>query len=418
MHTETYRLAKSIVFKLIKSGFVAYFAGGWVRDYVMGHPSEDIDIATDATPAEIMDLFSNTLLVGLAFGVVIVVAEGHQFEVATFRKDLGRTNGRHPDRIEMSNPYEDALRRDFTINGMFFDPIAEVIHDFVNGQEDIRRRLIRTIGDPNERFLEDRLRMLRALRFSARFAFSIDLETQEAIRENSDQLFPSVAMERVWQELSKMAAYPRFDQALIEMQRLALLPIVFPEMAGVPVREIRERTNSFSHFPPGCPAILFLMELFAPFSLEDKSEIAKRLKVSNKDLKLIVFAHAVAEAIADERASGKVERHRLAKLMAESDWTMCLQVVAGRAIDPSSLSSHYAFLEQTLSAHIDRIKQKTPLITAALLQQQGISPGKDMGALLQEGEKIAVNQDLNEAGLALEELKRSPLWKHSGAEQI
>ena len=180
--TDAFKHAKSIVAKLSRAGYTAYFAGGWVRDYVMGHPSEDIDIATNAAPAEIMDLFPHTILVGLAFGVVIVVIEGHQFEVATFRKDLQYIDGRHPQGIEMSTPREDALRRDFTINGMFYDPLEEVIHDFVHGQEDIRLGIIRTIGNPHERFFEDRLRMLRAFRFSSRFSFSIDPETQEAIQ--------------------------------------------------------------------------------------------------------------------------------------------------------------------------------------------------------------------------------------------
>jgi len=133
--TEAFAHARAIVTKLVRTGYIAYFAGGWVRDYVMGHPSEDIDIATNASPAEIMDLFPHTILVGLAFGVVIVVIEGHQFEVATFRKDVGYLDGRHPSGIEMSTPQEDALRRDFTINGMFYDPLEEVIHDFVQGGE-------------------------------------------------------------------------------------------------------------------------------------------------------------------------------------------------------------------------------------------------------------------------------------------
>ena len=254
--TDTFIHAKAIVAKLTRAGYTAYFAGGWVRDYLMGHPSEDIDIATNASPAEIMDLFPHTILVGLAFGVVIVVIEGHQFEVATFRKDLHYIDGRHPQGIEMATPIEDALRRDFTINGMFYDPLEEVIHDFVHGQEDIRKGIIRTIGDPHERFFEDRLRMLRAFRFSARFAFAIDPETQEAIRENADKLFPAVAMERVWQEFNKMVAYPRFDQAIVEMHRLTLLDVIFPEIAGMHIKELRQRVKNFSHFPPNCPTIL------------------------------------------------------------------------------------------------------------------------------------------------------------------
>ena len=172
-------------------------------------------------------------------------------------------DGRHPQGIEMSTPLEDALRRDFTINGMFYDPLEEVIHDYVIGQEDIRLGLIRTIGNPHERFFEDRLRMLRAFRFSARFGFAIDFETQEAIRENADQLFPAVAMESVWQEFNKMVAYPRFDQALIEMHRLTLLDVIFPEITDMHIKELRQKIQHFHLFPSPCPTILYLMEILS-----------------------------------------------------------------------------------------------------------------------------------------------------------
>src|SRR5262245_20723544 len=118
---------------------------------MLGHPSEDIDIATEASPEKIMDLFPRTILVGLAFGVVIVTTDGHQFEVATFRRDINYVDGRRPEQIELSTAREDALRRDFTINGMFYDPLEDVVHDFVHGYEDIKKGIIRTIGDPHQR---------------------------------------------------------------------------------------------------------------------------------------------------------------------------------------------------------------------------------------------------------------------------
>ena len=147
-------LALRIVQKLNMAGYTAYFAGGWVRDHVMGRESDDIDIATSASPEKILDLFPRTLVVGLSFGVVIVMMEGHPFEVATFRTDIGYSNGRTPDGILFSSPREDALRRDFTINGMFFDPVEKKIYDYIGGMEDIHKGVIRTIGDPYERFLK------------------------------------------------------------------------------------------------------------------------------------------------------------------------------------------------------------------------------------------------------------------------
>ncbi len=411
--TEALIQAKSIVSRLVRAGFIAYFAGGWVRDYVMGHPSEDIDIATNASPAEIMDLFPNTILVGLAFGVVIVVMEGHQFEVATFRKDLRYVDGRHPEGIEMSTPLEDALRRDFTINGMFYDPLEEVIHDYVHGQEDIRLGVIRTIGDPHERFFEDRLRMLRAFRFSTRFAFAIDPETQEAIRENAEKLFPAVAMERVWQEFNKMVAYPRFDQALVDMHRLTLLDVIFPEIRGMHIKELRQKVQRFAYFPVGCPTILYLMEILNDLSFEQRMEIAKRLKAANKDIKLLEFMERLDQAIRQEQQTGTMDLHRWAHLLAHSDWELGVKVLAARYVDSQPEKFYHKYEErfQKLEPHIRRIKIGKPLISATLLQEHGIKPGKRMGALLKEAECIAINENWQDPAPVLAKLTTLPLWK-------
>jgi poly(A) polymerase len=411
--TNAYIHAKTIVSKLARAGFTAYFAGGWVRDYVMGHPSEDIDIATDASPAEIMDLFPHTILVGLAFGVVIVVMEGHQFEVATFRKDLRYLDGRHPLGIEMSTPLEDALRRDFTINGMFYDPLEEVIHDFVHGQEDIRLGIIRTIGDPYERFFEDRLRMLRAFRFSARFAFAIDPETQEAIRENADKLFPAVAMERVRQEFNKMTSYARFDQALVEMHRLTLLDVIFPEIAGMHIKELRQRVQHFSHFPPECPTILYLMEILSTLPFEQRGEIARRLKASNKEIKLLEFMEMLEQEILKEQETKTVDLQRWAVLFAHPDWELGIKVLASRTPHDQyeKFLQRYDDRFQFLQPHIQRLKDGTPLISAAILQKHGIKPGKHMGLLLKEAERIVINENLGEPEAVLAKLTTSPLWK-------
>lgn len=411
--TNAFVHAKAIVAKLVRAGYTAFFAGGWVRDYVMGHPSEDIDIATDASPVEIMDLFPQTILVGLAFGVVIVVIEGHQFEVATFRKDLQYIDGRHPQGIEMSTPLEDAQRRDFTINGMFYDPLEQVIHDFVHGQEDIQRGIIRTIGDPHERFFEDRLRMLRAFRFSARFGFAIDPETQEAIRENAEKLFPAVAMERVWQEFNKMVAYPRFDQVIVDMHRLTLLDIIFPEIAEMHIKELRQRIKDFPLFPAHCPTILYLMEILVSLPFGQRMEIAKRLKASNKDCKLLEFMEALDQAIVQEQQTKKNDSHRWVHLFAHADWELGLKVLAARYAgkERDHFFQRYAERFQQLEPHIQRIRMGKPLITATMLQQHGIPSGKRMGLLLKEAERIAVNENWNEPASVLAALSQHPLWK-------
>jgi poly(A) polymerase len=412
MMIDRFNQAKAIVAKLARAGYIAYFAGGWVRDYVMGHPSEDIDIATNAPPVEIMNLFPHTILVGLAFGVVIVVMEGHQFEVASFRKDLPYLDGRHPQGIEMSTPREDALRRDFTINGMFYDPLEEVIHDFVHGQEDIHLGVIRTIGNPDERFFEDRLRMLRAFRFAARFSFTIDSDTQEAIRENADKLFPAVAMERVWQEFNKMVSYPRFDQAIVDMHRLTLLAVIFPELGGMHIKDLRQAVNAYAHYPPHCPTILYVMEFFHGFPLEQKIEITKRLKAANKDVKLLEFLEELGQALQQEESLHQIDLQQWVKLLAHPDCERALHVLTARYPSEKRNVILDALVQRlrALHPHIERLKAGKPLVSAALLQQQGIPPGKRMGALLKEAERLTIVEDWHDPVLVIDKLKTHPLW--------
>jgi poly(A) polymerase len=340
------------------------------------------------------------------------VMEGHQFEVATFRKDLPYIDGRHPQGIEMSTAREDALRRDFTINGMFYDPLEEVIHDFVHGQEDIRLGVIRTIGNPNERFFEDRLRMLRAFRFAARFSFAIDPDTQEAIRENADKLFPAVAMERVWQEFNKMVAYPRFDQAIVDMHRLTLLDVIFPELVGMHIKDLRQAVQAYAHYPPHCPTILYLMEFFQGFPLEKKIEITKRLKATNKDVKLLEFVEELRQAIQKEEETNQVDLQQWVKLLAHPDCELTLSVLTAR-YPPEKREALLQALKQRLRdllPHVERFKTGKPLVSAALLQQQGISPGKRMGALLKEAERLTITEDWHDPVQVIEKLKTHPLW--------
>lgn len=405
--------ATQVVKKLVDAGYVAYFAGGWVRDYIMGHPSDDIDIATSAAPEKILDLFPRTILVGLAFGVVIVVVEGHQFEVATFRRDLGYESGRRPTGIELANPEEDALRRDFTINGMFFDPIEERIIDYVGGKEDIQKKRIRTIGNPDERFMEDRLRMIRAVRFAARFGFTIDEETQTGIVLNADTLFPAVAMERVWQEFNKMTAYPGADLALVELHRLKLLQVIFPTLNLVHLNDIKHRVSVFPQFPKSCQAILFIMELFPEASLDEQLTICRYLKVSVKEMALVEFMFKFREKINEEllRLNG-VDLAEWGFFYAHPHSQNCLDIVSARLSPDIRLSLLKTHIERKtyLHPHIERIVDKKPLVTAALLQSEGIQPGKKMGLLLKEAEKMAMNHNLHDPLAIIEKLKLSHLW--------
>lgn len=403
-------LAKEIVQRLSQAGYTAYFAGGWVRDYLMKHPSDDIDIATDAPTEVILQLFPRTILVGLSFGVVVVVMKGQQFEVATFRRDIDYTDGRKPTRVERSSPEEDASRRDFTINGMFYDPVEEIVHDYVNGTADIKLGVIRTIGDPYLRFSEDRLRMIRAVRFSARFGFVIDQDTQEAILANAETLFPAVAMERVLQEFCKMVRFPNVDHAMIELHRLGLLPVIFPQLQGVHLNEIKKCVSPFAHYPANTDPFLYILSLFPGISLEDAEELCRYLKTSNAESTLTEFFLTL-----ERRGDKDIEEYDKvwwAHAYARKNCKMCLEVLAAHYPEPERKAFMQRHLERSrdLDSAIQRIMTKKPVVTAALLASEGIVPGKSMGVLLTEAERLAITTGHEDPIEIIRRLKKSQLW--------
>jgi poly(A) polymerase len=219
---------RRIAERLRGAGFIAYFAGGCVRDRLLGLEPEDYDIATDATPDAVQRLFPAARGVGEAFGVMLVRGDRHVFEVATFRSDLVYADGRRPTGVRFATPKEDAERRDFTINGLFEDPESGEIIDFVGGREDLERRVLRAIGDPAERFAEDHLRLLRAVRFAARFGLAIDERTALAMAERGP-LLAKVARERIGAELRRMLEDPTRATARDLLERFAFDAIVLDE---------------------------------------------------------------------------------------------------------------------------------------------------------------------------------------------
>jgi tRNA nucleotidyltransferase/poly(A) polymerase len=226
-------LAADICRKLQSSGFQAYLVGGCVRDLLLGREPEDYDVATDAHPARVQELFASSVNVGAKFGVILVVGEGAQVEVATFRSDLGYSDGRHPDRVEYSSsPEQDALRRDFTINGMMLEPETKQILDFVGGREDLEEGIVRAIGNPDVRFREDRLRMARAVRFAARFGYAIDPQTFEAISAAARHI-TSVSAERLRDELTKLLTEGAARSAFELLDSTGLLKASLPEVAAM-----------------------------------------------------------------------------------------------------------------------------------------------------------------------------------------
>ncbi len=240
--------AVSVVRQLQDARFEALWAGGCVRDELLGLAPKDYDVASSARPEQVQALFRRTIAIGESFGVVEVlgpkVAGQHlKVQVATFRNDGAYTDGRRPDQVVFSSAQEDAQRRDFTINGMFFDPIRGHLHDYVGGRDDLHARILRAIGEPNLRFQEDKLRLLRAVRIATRFELVIESTTESAILAMADQL-PVVSAERIAEELRQLVVHPRRVRGLNLLMDLGLAQAVLPEL--VPMKRLPQG-------PPNAP---------------------------------------------------------------------------------------------------------------------------------------------------------------------
>lgn len=224
-------IAEKIAARLRDAGYQAYFVGGCVRDLELGREPADYDVSTDARPERVQELFPDSLAIGAQFGVILVSEGGIDVEVATFRSDIGYSDGRHPDSVVYTNSAkDDVLRRDFTINGLLLDPRSNEVLDYVGGRADLRAHLIRAIGDPERRFREDKLRLIRAVRFAARFNFAIEPATAAAIRQLAPQI-GVVSAERLRDELTKILTEGAARRGFELLDELGLLPYVLPEIA-------------------------------------------------------------------------------------------------------------------------------------------------------------------------------------------
>jgi poly(A) polymerase len=224
--------ARRIALRLRESGHVAYFAGGCVRDLVRGLAPKDFDVATDAPPEVVQKIFPHTYAVGAKFGVIVVVENGTNFEVATFRSDDAYVDGRRPSAIHFSSPEEDAKRRDFTINGMFLDPVTNEVIDFVGGRADLEAKLVRAIGEPAQRFTEDRLRMLRAVRFAAVLDYKIDHQTWDALVANAASI-NEISAERIREELVRIFLSPQRVRGWDLLDSSGLMRAILPEVEAM-----------------------------------------------------------------------------------------------------------------------------------------------------------------------------------------
>ena len=277
--------AVQIVKQLRDAGFQALLAGGCVRDMRLGRRPSDYDVATDARPDNVAKLFRRTLKVGAKFGVIVVLVDKTQVEVATFRTESDYEDGRHPSKVHFATPAEDAARRDFTINAMFYDPIAKKVIDYYGGQADLKKRIIRTVGDPAERFSEDYLRMLRAVRFSTQLGFSIEPKTKTAVCDGAKNI-TKISGERIAAELEGILVSPNRAKGVSLLIETGLAGFIFSGCAcpgaGFIVRLLDCLPANIS-FPLGLAA------LFAGFETALALEKCELLKLSRNQNKHIRF---------------------------------------------------------------------------------------------------------------------------------
>lgn len=283
--------AVTVVERLRASGHEAYFAGGSVRDALLGKTPQDYDIATAARPEEIQKIFSRTVEVGAQFGVVLVIHEGESFEVATFRYDGPYLDGRRPSEVRFAGMTEDILRRDFTVNGMMYDPIEDRVIDLVGGKADLDRRLIRAIGDPRARFREDRLRMIRAARFAASLGFTIEEDTFKAIEAEASSI-AQVSWERIGEEITRILTEGGARRGFEILDASGLLAAILPE-----ITQMKGVEQTPDHHPEGDVFAHTLLILEQISNL--KSQISETLAYG-------ALLHDVGKAPCIEKREGKI----------------------------------------------------------------------------------------------------------------
>ena len=386
--------AFAIVRRLVDAGHVAYFAGGCVRDVLLGLIPKDYDVATSAPPPEVCRLFPRSQGVGEAFGVVLVRVGRSVIEVATFRADGAYSDGRHPDEVRFAGPDEDARRRDFTVNGLFFDPLADRVIDFVGGVADLNHRILRAIGDPQQRFAEDYLRLLRAARFAARFGLTIGEPTTDAIRANADRL-PRIAPERIADELRAMLTSPSRNAAIRLLDKLRLTPVL--------LRHVSEHTSALSARPlfeascAGHPpsfalalAALAVESLLAAGTLLDKivsadaalaltRELRKTFRLSNDESASIRFICELTPLLAAEFPRVATMK----RFLAAADSSEARRLLRGLAITGEH-SERIEDLERAFAGFEPETIAPPPFVTGDDLTTAGFTPGPNFKQSLEE----------------------------------
>ncbi len=425
-----------IIEKLRKAGYEAYWAGGCVRDMLLGIKPKDFDIVTSAKPEEIEATLDHTIPIGKEFGVILAISNGHHFEVATFRSDAGYTDGRRPDAVIFTNAKEDAKRRDFTINGMFYDPLKDKVLDYVGGQKDLEARLIRFIGKPSERIMEDHLRILRAIRLKNTLDFQYEPETYEAIVKHASVLIDKVSNERIRDELNKIIISPFAVNAFQDMEDTGILKIILPEiqkMKGVaqPYKYHKEgdvwthAMDSLKALPEDAPLALRWATLLHDVGKPETFKLAERIRFDTHDRESRDIAYRILNRLRFDRrmieeVGWLIEHHMMVMPL--------LTMPKGRRLVwfhklyfKNLLELFYADARGTTPPHtevIDKIAQlyhkdisSTPVLPMPLIDGDDVmkalklKPGKKIGFVLQKVREKQLGGELKTKKAALEWLK-------------
>ncbi|MGC6425879.1 MAG: CCA tRNA nucleotidyltransferase [Akkermansiaceae bacterium] len=405
-------LAKRTATVLRDAGHTVYFAGGAVRDRLLGKSPKDYDLATSATPEEVQALFKKSDAVGEHFGVIIVKDTEDAVEVATFRTDGSYKDGRHPDKVFFSTPEEDALRRDFTINGLFEDPFTGEVIDFVGGQEDLKNGILRAIGNPSERFQEDALRLLRAIRFATVTDFQLDQKTRDSVRENA-HLLELISPERIQAEFSKIIESVNRSRGLDLLVETGLAKIFFPELLDLigceqppqwhPEGDVYVHTrialSLLGEAPlPLCLAVL-LHDIGKPptqtwdeehqrlrfnghesIGAEMAGDILRRLRYSNQIIDTVTFMvgrHMRFMHVQDMRTA------KLKRFMSAETFPMEQELHRVDCASSNGFTDNYDFLIRKQEEFASTPLIPKPLLNGRdLIDEIGLSPGPKMGEIL------------------------------------
>lgn len=427
--------ARNIVTQLRERGHLAYFAGGCVRDLVRGQVPKDFDVATDARPEQVQAIFHRTYAVGAHFGVIVVLEDGFQFEVATFRSDGLYIDGRRPVEVHFSSAEEDARRRDFTINGMFYDPTAEQLIDYVGGRADLDAKLVRAIGDAEQRFAEDRLRMLRAVRFATLLGFEIESATWQAVLNRADSI-NAISAERIRDELVKILLSPNRLRGFDLLDKSGLLRAILPDfepMKGCaqpaqfhPEGDVFQHTRLMLGLLPEKVSVPLVMSvLFHDVGKPPTASVDEtgRIRFNGHDRVGAEMTERIMEALRFSRSEidatvEMVRQHmvfkdvpnmRVAKLkrfMARPTFEDELELHRVDCQSSHRMMENYEFLQGKKQEFANEPIIPPPLVTGGDLIAMGLKPGPKFGEILEAAETRQLEGVLNTREEALEWVKK------------